>query len=460
MSIAIGLLLGIILTSILAWWLFLKREKEYKKLYQELQQSNLLNINKIQKDLDLERQARIEAQVSLNHIEELKLSLRDKELENSELQDRLREAVSKQSYLESRLESQENYYKSLNEEIKKSQEKQHQEFQNIASKIMEQNSLRFQEVSKEGVSQILQPLQQQVEHFRKRIDEVHTQESKEMATLFNEIQNLKNLNQQISQDAINLTKALKGEHKQQGIWGEMVLERILEASGLREGEEFEREKSLNDSDGRRFRPDVILHLPADRDLIIDAKTSLNAYERYIGADSEAERRVHSQAHLEAIKKHIKDLSEKNYANLEGIKTLDFIFMFLPIEGALNLAMQLEPKLYEWALERNIILVNPTTLLVALRAVEGSWKQEHRSRNAQEIASQAGALYDKFATFATDLEKMGRQIDTLRSTYETTWSRLGTGRGNILNRMEKIRQLGARTSKKLPKKLSDMLEDEV
>ena len=455
MSVIIGFLLGavlgVIITALLAWLLFLRKAQEF-------QHNTSSKIKQLQYDVEKERQLRIRAEASLEQLSQLKLALKDKEDKNSKLQENLREAVAKQSALESRLEAQEHYYESLNEEIKKSQEEQRQEFQNMASRIMEQNALRFQEVSREGVAQILKPLQQQVEHFRKRIDEVHTQESKEMATLLGEIQTLKNLNQQISQDAINLTKALKGEHKQQGVWGEMVLERILEASGLREGEEFEREKSLNDIEGKKFRPDVILHLPADRDLVIDAKTSLNAYERYIRAESEAERKIHAKAHLEAIKKHIQDLSEKNYANLEGIKTLDFIFMFLPIEGALNLAMQSDPSLYEWALERNIILVNPTTLLVALRAVEGSWKQERRNRNAQEIASQAGALYDKFTTFASDLEKMGRQIDTLRSTYETTWSRLGTGRGNILNRIEKIKELGARTSKELPRKLRETLED--
>ena len=185
--------------------------------------------------------------------------------------------------------------------------------------------------------------------------------------------------------------------------------------------------------------------------MIDAKTSLNAYERYIAAESEEERRIQIRAHLQAVKTHIEQLGAKNYAHLEGIETLDFIFMFLPIEGALSLAMQEDPGLYERALERQIVLVSPTALLVALRAVESGWKKERRNRNAREIAKRAGALYDKFAFFAADLEKLGRQIETLRGTYETTWNRLGTGRGNILRQIEGIRELGARTSKELPKR---------
>ena len=290
--------------------------------------------------------------------------------------------------------------------------------------------------------------------FRERIDRVHTEETKEMATLMQEIRQLRELNHRISEDAVNLTRALRGESKTQGIWGEMVLERVLEASGLRKGEEYEREVSLQDTRGRRFRPDVVVHLPDHRDLIIDAKTSLVAYERYVNTDEEEERRRYARLHLDAVKRHIDRLAEKNYSELEGIETLDFVFMFLPIEGALMLALQEDPGLYDAAFLRHIVLVSPTTLLVALRAVENTWRRERQNHNAQEIARRAGALYDKFVSFAEELEKMGKQLDTVQKSYDMAWKKLIDGRGNIVRQVETLRELGAKTNKTLPKKLRE------
>jgi DNA recombination protein RmuC len=334
------------------------------------------------------------------------------------------------------------------------------EFKLLASRIMEENARRFGEVSKERVEQVLKPLQQQVESFRKRVDEVHSQESREMAALLTEIKTLKELNTRISEDAVNLTRALRGESKQQGIWGEMVLERVLEASGLREGEEYEREVSLRDDERHRFRPDVIVHLPDDRDIVIDAKTSLVAYERYVNAGDEAQKARYAKAHLEAVKNHIDRLSDKSYTRLEGINTLDFIFMFMPIEGALMLALREDPQLYDRAFGRQIVLVSPTTLLVALRAVENTWRHERQNRNALEIAKRAGALYDKFALFAGDLERIGKQLDTVQKSYDAAWNKLTAGRGNIVRQIETIRELGARTSKQLPKSLLEDAEEGV
>ncbi len=456
-----GVFVGILLAGLVGWMIFRRKKRhwimEREALNRRLEQ-NVAVGESLQRELTEERLARIRAETSLEWIPELSRMLEKREAEIAGLQEALKESAAQRSALASRLEEQERHYSQLTGELKEAREELQRQFRSLAGEIMEENALRFQSVSREGVAQILRPLQQQVERFRKRVDEVHTQESREMAALLTEIRTLRELNRQISDEARNLTRALKGEHKSQGIWGEMVLERILEASGLREGEEFEREMSLRDGEARRFRPDVIVHLPGGRDVVIDAKTSLNAYERYIAAESEEERRIQARAHLQAVKAYIGELGDKNYANLEGIETLDFIFMFLPIEGALSLAMQEDPRLYERALERQIILVSPTTLLVALRAVESSWKQERRNRNAREIAKRAGALYDKFALFAADLEKLGRQIETLRGTYETTWNRLGTGRGNILRQIEGIRELGARTSKELPKKLREEMKE--
>ncbi len=456
-----GVSVGILLVGLTGWIILSKRERrrteERETLERRLEESATLG-ESLQRELEEERLARTRAETSLERIPELSRMLEKREKEIAGLQEDLKASAAERSALESRLEEQERHYRQLTGELKEAREELQRQFRRMAGEIMEENALRFQSVSREGVAQILRPLQQQVERFRKRVDEVHSEESREMAALQTELKTLRELNRQISEEAHNLTRALKGEHKSQGIWGEMVLERILEASGLREGEEFERELSLRDSEARRFRPDVVVHLPGGRDVVIDAKTSLNAYERYIAAESEAERRVQARAHLQAVKAHIEGLGAKNYANLEGIETLDFIFMFLPIEGALSLAMQEDPRLYERALERQIILVSPTTLLVALRAVESSWKRERQNRNAREIAKRAGALYDKFALFATELEKLGRQIETVQGTYGTLWNRLSQGKGNILRQIEGLRELGAETSKQLPPKLLE--ENEV
>ncbi len=369
-------------------------------------------------------------------------------------------ALEKQrSELQTRLEEEREQSQARLAELKEAREAMQKEFKLLADRVLEENSRRFGELSRSNVEEVLKPLRQQVTEFRDRIDRVHTEETKEMATLMQEIRHLRELNRQISEDAVNLTRALRGESKTQGIWGEMVLERVLEASGLREGEEYEREVSLQDADRRRFRPDVVVHLPDHRDLIIDAKTSLVAYERYVNAEEEEERRRYARLHLDAVKNHIDRLAGKSYSELEGVETLDFVFMFLPIEGALMLALQEDPGLYDAAFSRHIVLVSPTTLLVALRAVENTWRRERQNRNAQEIARRAGALYDKFVNFAEDLERVGKQLDTVQKSYDSAWKKLSDGRGNIVRQIETLRELGARSSKTLPKKLAQEALDE-
>jgi DNA recombination protein RmuC len=448
---------GLLLAALWGWRIAVGRrrrwEEERERLEERIAEGEARESQQAERLRRLE-QERIRLLAELKQLPKLQAELaeRDRRLEAG-AEERL-ELAREVERLQTTLSEQERHYRQLTEELKEAREAQRKEFERLASQIMERNAMRFKAVSQEGVAQILKPLQQQVESFRKRIDEVHSEESRELASLLGEIRTLRELNRRIGKEAENLTRALKGESKTQGIWGEMVLERILEASGLRRGEEFEREVSLRDAQSRRFRPDVIVHLPGGRDIVIDAKTSLRAYERYVNAESDEARRLHARAHLGAVKEHIDALAEKNYAALEGIETLDFIFMFLPIEGALSLALQEDPGLYERALERQIVLVGPTTLLVALRAVESSWKRERQNRNAREIARRAGALYDKFALFAADLEKLGRQIETSQNTYRTLWNRLGQGKGNILRQIEGLRELGAQTSKELPEKLRE------
>lgn len=332
------------------------------------------------------------------------------------------------------------------------------EFEVLAKKIFEGNSQKFAEFSKENLDNMIKPLQVQINEFKKQVADTYNVESQERAVLKNEILSLKQLNEKISKDAINLTNALKGESKQQGVWGEMVLEHVLEASGLRKGYEFEREVSLRTEDGDILRPDVIVHLPDNRDLIIDAKTSLVAYERYINAEDEIKKASYLKSHLDSIRSHVNILAGKNYERLKEVQTLDFIFMFMPIEGALAVALEHDSSVYDEAFKKKILLVGPTTLLVAMRAVENVWKHERQNQNAKEIARRAGAMYDKFVAFSEDLIKISRQIDTIQSSFNAARNKLSDGRGNLVKQVEQLKELGAQTSKAMPKEIGNRSEE--
>ncbi|CAA6811678.1 MAG: DNA recombination protein RmuC [uncultured Sulfurovum sp.] len=329
-----------------------------------------------------------------------------------------------------------------------------EEFALLASKVFEGNSKEFSKLSQENLSSLMKPMESQISEFKTQINMLYSEESKDRAMLKQEIMSLKELNQQISQDAINLTNALKGENKQQGIWGEMILEKVLESSGLRKGVEYTREVALRNDDGRSYRPDVLVHLPDNRDLIIDAKTSLLAYEKFVNINNEEERDLYLREHIKALRNHIRALGEKNYDKLLGIQTLDFIFMFVPIEGALAIALENDPSLYDDAFKKQILLVGPTTLLIGLRAIENVWKYEKQTQNAKEIARRAGALYDKFVSFSDDMIKLSKQFDTLQGSFESAKKRLSEGKGNIVRQVEQLKEMGANTSKSIPKAIGN------
>ena len=351
-----------------------------------------------------------------------------------------------------KLESQERHNSSQKDMMTSHKKEIKEEFEALAKKVFEGNSQKFAEFSKENLDSMIKPLQTQITEFKKQVSDTYNTESQDRAVLKNEIQSLKELNEKISKDAINLTNALKGESKQQGVWGEMVLEHVLEASGLRKGHEFEREVSLRTDDNEILRPDVIVHLPDNRDLIIDAKTSLVAYERYVNAENDESKAKYLAAHLDSIKAHVKELSHKNYERLKEVNTLDFIFMFMPIEGALAVALEHDNSIYDNAFKNKILLVGPTTLLVAMRAVENVWKFERQNQNAQEIARRAGAMYDKFVGFSEDLMKISKQIDGIQGSFSAARNKLSSGKGNLVRQVEQIKELGAQTSKKIPKEL--------
>ncbi len=362
-----------------------------------------------------------------------------------------------------RLEAQIEHERKASQEkidlLEKNKEQMKLEFKELADKILESNSQKFSTQNQENLSKMITPIKEQFNDFKKQIDDVYVKEAKDRSMLQAEIKSIKEINHKMSLDAKNLTNALKGESKKQGIWGEMILERVLESSGLREGEEYEREVSMeHESDGSRYRPDVVVHLPDTRDIIIDAKTSLTAYEQYASSADEEQKELYASQHVASMKKHIKDLSEKDYTNLKGVETLDFIFMFVPIESALLMALEYDSTLFDHAFKKNVILVGPTTLMVSLRAVENTWKYEHQQRNAQEIAKRAGLLYDKFVGFVESVEKLGKQINTAQKTYDDAFSKMHSGAGSITSQFQKLQKLGAATSKKLPEHINKLLED--
>lgn len=351
-----------------------------------------------------------------------------------------------------KLESEERHNSSQKDMMLSHKKEVKNELESLAKKVFDGNSKTFADFSKENLDSMIKPLQTQITEFKKQVADTYNAESQDRAVLKNEIHSLKELNEKISKDAINLANALKGENKQQGIWGEMVLEHVLEASGLRKGHEFEREVSLKTDDNETLRPDVIVHLPDNRDLIIDAKTSLVAYERYVNASNEEEKTKYLKLHLDSISSHVKELSKKNYERLTEVNTLDFIFMFMPIEGALSVALEHDNSIYDNAFKNKILLVGPTTLLVAMRAVENVWKFERQNKNAQEIARRAGAMYDKFVGFSEDLMKISKQIDGIQGSFTAARNKLSNGKGNLVRQVEQIKELGAQTSKKIPKEI--------
>ncbi len=328
------------------------------------------------------------------------------------------------------------------------------EFKNLANEILEQKSKSFTESNKQNIESILKPLSEKIQGFEKKVEDTYDKESKQRFSLEQQIKQLQQANVQISQETLNLTNALKGENKTQGVWGEFILERVLEKSGLKKGSEYEVQVSLKDGDGNTKQPDVIVRLPENKDIIIDSKVSLSAYEKYSNEDDEKQKDLYLKQHLSSIRSHIKGLSDKNYQNLEGIRNLDFVMMFLPIEAAFTLAVQHDNKLFLDAFEKNIVIVCPSTLLATLRTIQNIWRYEQQNNNAMEIAKSAGKLYDKFVLFLQSLDDLGASLDKAQRSYDTAYNRLQTGHGNLVNSVQKLQELGARTSKKIPSKLLD------
>ena len=349
--------------------------------------------------------------------------------------------------LETRLDSERTAHEEKLKTLEQAREQLKQEFQNLANKIFDEKSVKFSENNKENMGNLLNPLREQLGEFKRKVEDVYDKEAKDRRALYEQISGLKSLNQQMSQDAINLTNALKGESKTQGNWGEVVLERALEESGLRKGHEFELQVSVSE-EGKRYQPDAIVRLPDGKDIIVDAKVSLTAYEQYCSTEDALERERFLRDHLQSLRGHIKGLSDKAYQSLEGVRSLDFVLMFVPIEGAFLLALEKEGNLFKEAFERNIMLVSPATLMVTLRTIHNIWRYEHQNQNAQEIAKRGGELHDKFVGFVESVEDIGKHLGRTQQAYDTAHKRLSSGRGNLVNQVAMLHKLGADGKKKL------------
>ncbi|WP_034258616.1 DNA recombination protein RmuC [Altibacter lentus] len=343
-------------------------------------------------------------------------------------------------------------------EVEKLQEKFTKEFENLANKILDHKSEKFTKQNKENLDGILKPLQEKIDKFEKRVEDSHKESIDRHAMLRQQIIGLKELNEQMSKEATNLTKALKGDSKIQGNWGELVLERVLEKSGLEKDREYFIQNSFTNDEGRRILPDVVLHLPDNKKMIIDSKVSLVAYERFVNEDEEDDRARYLRDHIASLKKHIDQLSAKNYQDIYKIESPDFVLLFIPIEPAFAVALNQDNSLYNWAFEKNIVIVTPSTLLATLRTVDSMWTNEKQQQNALEIATQAGRLYDQFVNLTEDLIKVGNQLNTVKGSYDSTMKKL-TGKGNLITRVEKLKRLGSKASKSMNDKLLKKAEDE-
>jgi DNA recombination protein RmuC len=346
-----------------------------------------------------------------------------------------------------RLNEQQEYIDKLQQQFKT-------EFENIANKLLEEKSNKFTEQNHKQLDIILSPFKEKLKDFEEKVEKAYKAESDERNTLKGEIKNLVELNKVMSAEAQNLTKALKGDAKKQGNWGEVVLERVLERSGLVRDREYRVQASLSGQDGNRLQPDVIIDLPDNKHLIVDSKVSLVAYERLVNCESDEDRLVFAKAHVESIKNHVKDLSSKNYHDLYQINSPDFVLLFVPIESSFSMAVQSEQDLFDFAWERRVVIVSPSTLLATLTTVASIWKQERQNKNVMEIARLSGAMYDKFEGFVKDLEGVGKTLRQSQNSYEDAMKKLTSGNGNLTVTAEKIKKLGAKASKQIDQKFID------
>ncbi len=340
------------------------------------------------------------------------------------------------------------------QDMEKLQKRFQMEFENVANKILEVNSQKFTEKNQQNIHEILNPLNEKLKSFEKKVEDTYEKGLKDQTDMKAELKKLQELNQRISSEAHSLTRALKSDNKQQGNWGEMILDKVLERSGLREGVEYTKQHSAIDDEGKRFQPDVIINLPDNKHIIVDSKVSLVAYTNWVNAENEADKTTYKKAHIASLQAHVKGLSEKHYIGLQGINSPDFVLLFLPIESSFSMAIEGDSNLYSYAWDRQVVIVSPSTLLATLRTIASIWKQENQTRNILEIAEAGSKLYDKFVGFVEDMEKIGKGLEATRNNYDGAMKKLSEGKGNLVNSTQKLIKLGVKSKKNLPEHLLD------
>lgn len=382
-----------------------------------------------------------------NELLESKKQVQNLQNKKEELIAEMNVAITENENLQEKLDNQKTEISELKTQFQK-------EFELLANKILKQNAEEFSKTNSEKISHLLNPLKEKLDGFEKQIQTKYDAQLKDTESLKTQIESLVNLNTKLSLEAENLTKALKGDSKKQGNWGEFILERILEMSGLRKGEEYFTQYSDENSEGKRIQPDVVIQLPEEKHIIIDSKVSLTDYERYISSNTDEDQTLFLKAHLNSVRNHIKGLSEKNYQTSKNLTAPDFVLLFIPIESSFSLAISNDAELFNFAWDKKIVLVSPATLLATLRTIANIWKQERQNKNALVIADQAGKLYDKFVGFVEDLTKIEKGLNSANKAYDEAINKLQTGRGNLINRVENLRTLGAKANKQLPEEFSD------
>ena len=418
---------------------------------QEYRNRHLVEKNKIlSTDLAVSKQQLLQLKNLQDEIYDLKKVLIDKDAQNLKAQTTIAELQTLQQQQQKAAAEKLNLLNETKQELKN-------QFKVLANDIFDEKEKKFTQQSTDKLDVILKPFNLQLNAFKKKVEDVYHSEGKQRESLITEVKNLRELNNQLNIEAINLTKALKGDNKIQGNWGELILERVLEQSGLRKGQEYETQSGFRDSDNNMLKPDVIIHLPQNKDIIVDSKVSLAAYEKYSSASTKEQQNIALNEHVNSIANHIKNLSEKDYSNIKGVNSLDFVLMFVPIEPAFMIAFQHNDKLFVDAFSSKIVVVTPTTLLATLKTIENLWRYEKQNKNARDIADRAGIIYDKFRGFIEDIEKLGKQLDTTQTTYHDALNKLSRGKGNLVNQAQLLLDLGVKVKKEIPKSVLEKSE---
>ena len=437
----------------------LERERELVKAQLQNLHEDLANL---QKDLGLCREEKSTALAKLESEQIAHDSARRQQERELELHEKTKQALNESNQALAQMRIQLDHEKSSAAEkielLNQAKESLTFQFKTLAQDILEEKSKKFSEDNQQRLTQLLDPLKSKITEFQAKVEDVYIKEGKDRSALAEQVKQLLSLNQNLTEEAKNLTNALKGSSKTQGNWGELVLERVLEGSGLRKGEEYVVQVSQTREDGSKAQADVVIHLPEDRSLVVDSKVSLNAYDEFMGTEDAELKKLAAKKHIDSVKNHIKELSSKNYQSLYGVKSLDFVLMFIPIEPAFMLAITHDKEIFMEAWKKNVLLVSPSTLLFVVRTVAHLWRQEAQSKNAQDIANRGAEMFDKLVGFVEDLEALGLKLKQAQGSYDSAYNKLSSGRGNVIRQAEMLKALGVKPTKTLPASLSQRMED--